>query len=55
VSRAVELGGADNVRDLGGLPAAEGRVTRHGRLFRGELLPSLVEDDVDALIRKAGP
>jgi protein tyrosine/serine phosphatase len=52
--RVLRLAGADNVRDLGGLPAGDGRRTRSGRIFRGELLPSLVEDDVEILIREVG-
>jgi protein-tyrosine phosphatase len=50
----MRLAGADNVRDLGGLPAAGDRRTRPGRIFRGELLPSLVEEDVEILIREVG-
>jgi protein-tyrosine phosphatase len=52
--RALRLAGADNVRDLGGLPTTDGRVTRRGRVFRGELLPSLLEEDVQILIRRVG-
>lgn len=53
-ARVLRLAGADNVRDLGGLPAAGGRNTQKGRIFRGELLPSLVEEDVQILIRDVG-
>jgi protein-tyrosine phosphatase len=52
--RVLRLAGADNVRDLGGLPTADGRVTRRGRIFRGELLPSLLEEDVELLVRRVG-
>lgn len=53
-ARVLRLAGADNVRDLGGLPAAGGRRTRTGRIFRGELLPSLLDEDVEILIRRVG-
>src|SRR4051794_26072037 len=52
--RAIRLVGADNVRDLGGLPTVNGRPTQTGRIFRGELLPSLLEEDVQILIRRVG-
>jgi len=52
--RVLRLKGADNVRDLGGLPTADGRATRRGRIFRGELLPALLADDVQILVRRAG-
>ena len=52
--RVLRLAGADNVRDLGGLPARDGRITRRGRIFRGELLPSLLDEDVETLVRRAG-
>jgi protein-tyrosine phosphatase len=51
--RVLRLAGADNVRDLGGLPAG-GRTTLRGRIFRGELLSELVEADVDLLIGRVG-
>jgi hypothetical protein len=41
-ARVLRLAGADNVRDLGGLPTIDGRRTRTGRLFRGELVAALV-------------
>jgi protein-tyrosine phosphatase len=53
-TRVLRLAGADNVRDLGGLPAGPGRRTATGRIFRGELLPILVEQDVEILIREVG-
>jgi protein tyrosine/serine phosphatase len=53
-TRVLPLAGADNVRDLGGLPTADGRLTRRGRVFRGELLPSLVDEDVELLVRRVG-
>jgi hypothetical protein len=53
-ARFLRLEGADNVRDLGGLPTLEGRRTRRGRLFRGELIPALVDADVEILVAKVG-
>jgi len=53
-ARVLRLAGADNVRDLGGLPTTAGQETRRGRIFRGELLPSLLEDDVEVLIGRVG-
>jgi hypothetical protein len=53
-SRELRLAGADNVRDLGGLPTRSGERTRRGRLFRGELMPSLLDGDVEVLIGRVG-
>jgi hypothetical protein len=53
-TRVLRLAGADNVRDLGGLPVGPGRRTAAGRIFRGELLPVLLEQDVEILIREVG-
>jgi protein-tyrosine phosphatase len=50
--RFIPLAGADNVRDLGGLPAAGGRCTRAGRMLRGEFTPGLTETDIDLLVRR---
>ncbi len=44
----LDLEGASNVRDLGGLPAATGR-TRHGVLLRSDALDALTEADVAVL------
>ena len=52
--RFIPLAGADNVRDLGDLPAADGRRTRRGRLLRGEFTPGLTEDDIELLVRRMG-
>jgi len=41
---AIPLRGASNVRDLGGWPAAGGRV-RRGKVFRGAALSDLTEED----------
>ena len=39
--RKVELAGACNMRDLGGLPAAGGRTTRFGVVYRADALSRL--------------
>jgi protein-tyrosine phosphatase len=44
------LTGAFNFRDLGGLPTADGRRTRPGRLFRSDTLQALTEADVTYLV-----
>ena len=49
-TRFVELVGAYNFRDLGGLPTAEGRHTRHGVMFRSDALHHLEPADVDRLL-----
>ena len=45
----IELAGACNARDLGGLPTVDGRVTRPGVLLRSDNLQDLTEQDVTAL------
>ena len=45
--------GCRNVRDVGGLPTADGRVTRTGVLIRCESLQFLTPDGVEA-VRRAG-
>ena len=47
-ARAV-LEGAPNFRDLGGLPTADGRRVRTGRLFRSGVLDALTDADLAAL------
>jgi hypothetical protein len=47
----IELGGAYNVRDLGGLPARTG-VTRAGVLLRADALDDLTDDDVICLVEQ---
>jgi len=39
--RAVEIRSVENLRDLGGYPAAEGRAVRWGRFFRGAVLRNM--------------
>ena len=49
-ARWIDLDGAANVRDLGGLPTKDGRSTRPGRLIRSDNLQDLSERDVRALV-----
>jgi protein-tyrosine phosphatase len=49
-SRWVELEGAENVRDLGGLPTTDGRVVQPHRLIRSDSLQALTDDDVRFLV-----
>ena len=49
-SRWIELDGADNVRDLAGLPTADGRTVQPGRLIRSDSLQGLTDDDVRNLV-----
>lgn len=48
------LTGVFNFRDLGGLPTADGRVTRSGRLFRSDTLQALTPEDVHYLATTLG-
>lgn len=50
----IELEGAVNVRDLGGLPTADGGRTVPGRLLRSENLQELSLADVAKLVREIG-
>jgi protein tyrosine/serine phosphatase len=52
--RWIELTGADNVRDLGGLPTADGRVVQRGRLIRSDSLHGLSPEDVRRLVDEVG-
>ena len=49
-SRWIELEGAVNVRDMGGLPTEDGRRTARGRLIRSDNLQNLTESDVRTLV-----
>ena len=49
-SRWIDLDGAENVRDLGGLPTADGRVVQPHRLIRSDSLQSLSPADVRYLV-----
>lgn len=50
----IELDGAVNVRDLGGLAAGDGRLTAPGRLLRGDNLQDLSPADVQQLVDNIG-
>jgi len=49
-SRWIELAGAANARDLGGLPTKDGQVTLPDRLIRSDNLQGLTPADVRALV-----
>lgn len=51
---AVELQGAYNVRDLGGLRTRDGLRTRHGLIYRGDSLDSITPADARILFDKLG-
>jgi hypothetical protein len=46
----IDLDGAVNVRDVGGLPTVDGRTTRTGVLLRADNLQDLSERDVSRLV-----
>jgi protein-tyrosine phosphatase len=48
--RWIELAGADNARDLGGLPTADGQHVRPHRLIRSDSLQDLTDRDVRHLV-----
>ena len=50
----LELQGAVNVRDVGGLPTVDGRTTRSGVLLRSDNLQDLTEDDIAQLLEQRG-
>ncbi|MFW6203622.1 MAG: tyrosine-protein phosphatase [Actinomycetota bacterium] len=52
--RWIDLAGAVNVRDVGGLPARDGATTRFGRLLRADNLQGLTTDDVVHLVDTIG-
>jgi protein-tyrosine phosphatase len=49
--RLVPLEGAQNFRDLGGYPAADGRQVRWGVVFRSDSLATLTDGDLERLDR----
>ncbi|TDD31366.1 tyrosine-protein phosphatase [Actinomadura sp. KC06] len=53
-TRWIELDGAVNARDLGGLPTADGRTTRRGRVLRSDNLQDLSVADVRLLLDDYG-
>jgi protein tyrosine/serine phosphatase len=50
----IDLDGAANVRDLGGLPTDDGVRLRAGRLIRSDNLQTLSESDVSRLVDEIG-
>ncbi|WP_328808005.1 tyrosine-protein phosphatase [Nonomuraea antri] len=50
MTRWIDLEGAVNARDLGGLPTRDGGVTRRGRIFRADNLQGLTPADVALLV-----
>ncbi|MEW9549546.1 tyrosine-protein phosphatase [Nonomuraea sp. NPDC050783] len=50
MTRWIELEGAVNARDLGGLPTRDGGVTVRGRIFRADNLQGLTPRDVALLV-----
>src|ERR1700692_1838046 len=50
----IDLEGAVNVRDVGGLPTVDGGETVYGRLLRSENLQELTTDDVAMLVGELG-
>jgi len=51
---AVELEGAFNVRDLGGLRTRDRRRTKHGLIYRGDSLDTITPGDARILFDKLG-
>jgi hypothetical protein len=54
MTRWIELDGAVNVRDMGGLPTAEGATIRTGLLLRSDNLQGLTTADIDLLLSQIG-
>ena len=52
--RWIDLDGADNVRDLGGLPVTDGERIRFRRLLRSGTLQDLTAGDVTHLVNFVG-
>ncbi|GGP84903.1 tyrosine-protein phosphatase [Streptosporangium pseudovulgare] len=50
LTRWIDLEGAVNVRDLGGLATVDGGTTRFGRVYRSDNLQGLTERDVELLV-----
>lgn len=53
-SRWIDLDGAVNVRDLGGLETTNGRTTRFGQVLRSDNLQDLTPGDIAALVDRLG-
>ncbi|SDM54746.1 tyrosine-protein phosphatase [Nonomuraea jiangxiensis] len=54
LTRWIDLEGAVNARDLGGLPTSDGGRTRRGRIFRADNLQGLTSADVSLLVADLG-
>ncbi len=54
MTRWIELDGAVNVRDMGGIPTADGGTTRTGALLRADNLQDLTAADIDLLVSEIG-
>jgi protein tyrosine/serine phosphatase len=54
MTRWIELDGAVNVRDMGGLTTSDGGAIRPGRLLRSDNLQGLTPADVDRLVTHIG-
>lgn len=54
MTRWIELDGAVNVRDMGGLATTDGGTIRTGRLLRADNLQQLTSGDVDLLVSRIG-
>ncbi|MEO3868961.1 tyrosine-protein phosphatase [Nonomuraea sp. B12E4] len=54
LTRWIDLEGAVNARDLGGLPTSDGGETRRGRIFRADNLQGLTAADVSLLVTGLG-
>ncbi|WP_207781962.1 tyrosine-protein phosphatase [Phytoactinopolyspora limicola] len=52
--RWIDLAGAVNVRDLGGLPTHDGNVTQFGRVLRADNLQDLTQADISHLVGTLG-
>ncbi len=52
--RWIDLDGADNARDVGGLPTSDGHTVQPGRLIRSDSLQELTADDVRHLVDDLG-
>ena len=50
MTRWIDLEGAVNVRDLGGIATTDGGITRFGRIFRSDNLQGLTPGDVSRLV-----
>ena len=51
---SIELEGVENVRDLGGIPTADGRHVKRGLIYRGSALFHATDADKDLLFRQLG-